>query len=883
MSAVVSEWAHAVRQHARAAHVELPADVIEEIAAHVEDIYLAALQEGETETKARELALSVLRRATLPELQHRRRGAVEPPLTMSAGLWQGTWFDVRYGARMLQRSPIFAVALTGILALSIGTTTATFSVVDAVLLRPLPYPSSHELTVLSRVDRQGRPGHLSSADWLDYATRVRAFAGLAAYANWTHNLSGDGEPLRLRSVITSGSFFAVLATPAAIGRVYSDADDQPGAPSVVVLSDGFWSRRFGRDPSVVGRTLILNSRAAQVVGVMPRAFQYPSDSVDLWMPIGMNAELRADRASEWLQAVARLQPDVSIEAAHAETTALSAALAASYPKTNSDEGAHLVPLLEHVVEDVRPALVIVSGAVIFVFLITCLNAASLLLARASARRDEMAVRLAMGANTWRLLRQVLVESALLTAVATAAGIGVGWVLLQGFVALAAERVPRLADTTLDGGSLAAAAVASGVIVASCGVAIAVALRHRLPGTLARGGVRVSRAPGLRPLLLTTQIALSFVLVTAALLLVASYMRLQQVPAGFDTADVLSVRLTLARQKYPDNAAHVRFADAVVSELSEAPGVSSVGVVNDLPLAGNQMSFAIETEDVAPPSGTPPRVIVRLASPGYFETLRIPLMSGRSLSTDDREGRDPVVVVSRRAAEQFWSGDAVGRRVRIGGLADWRRVIGIVGDIRHGGFQEPEGPVVYIPYAQKPFDFVNWLGILVRGPEIAEALNLVKARIAGVDDTHPVYDVLLLDEYVERAQAPFRVNSWVVGGLAVLSLLLAVSGVFALTAYNAATRRQEYGIRLALGATSGTVLRLVLANAMRYVVAGIIVGAAVAFMAAQALTTLLFEMTPRDPRVFAAVASFLLVAAAAAALPPALRAARLDPATTIRAE
>jgi predicted permease len=737
--------------------------------------------------------------------------------------------------------------------------------------------------LLTRVDREGRPGHLSSADWLDYATRVRAFEGVTAYSNWTHNLSGDGEPLRLRTVITTGNFFSVLGTEAVIGRVYSEVDDRADSPPVVVLSDGFWSRRFGRDRSAIGRILTLNGRAMEVVGVMPRTFDYPAAHVDLWMPIGMSAELKADRASEWLQSVARLRTGVSLDAAQSQAEALSAALATTYAKTNSHERARLAPLLDHVVGDVRPSLLIVSGAVVLVFLITCLNAASLLLARASVRHAEMAVRLAVGANTWRLVRQVLVESAVLTALATAGGLAIGWLLLRGFALLAAERVPRVADATLDGVSLAAAAAASGAIVASCGVAVALALRHQPASTLARGGFRLARRQGLGPLLLTTQIALSFVLVTAALLLAGSYLRLQQVPAGFDTSDVLSLRLTLPRQKYPDNAAHVRFVDAVVRELSSVPGVSSVGIVNDLPLAGNQMSFALVTDTSGLPSAAPPRVTVRLASPGYFATLRIPVVSGRAVTDDDRAERERVVVVNRAAAEQYWSGAAVERRVQIGGAAEWRRVVGVVGDIRHAGFREPEGPVVYIPYAQKPFDFVNWIGILVRAPSISRLTSSVKTRIAALDETQPVYDVMLLDDYVKRAQAPFRLNSWIVGVLAALSLLLAVAGVFALTAYNTAARRQEFGIRLALGATGGAVLRLVLANALRFVIVGIVVGAAAAYVAAEGLTTLLFGMMPHDPRIFAAVGSLLLLAATAAALPAALRAAHLDPATTIRAD
>jgi putative ABC transport system permease protein len=886
MSTGPQDWTSAVRRHAVASGLELAEDVVSELAGHLEDVHLAAVAAGDSEDRAREVALATLQRATMSDLQRRRRAAPARqsrllPRAPGTGVFQGLTFDLRYAARILRQSPVFSAVLIGILALSIGAITAVVSVVDAVLLRPLPYRAPDELVMVTRLDANGRPGHLSSADWLDYATRVSALAGVAVYANWTHNLSGDGEPLRLRSIITSGNFFAVLGAIPAAGRVYSDAEDRPNAAAVVVLSDGFWSRRFGRDPSAVGRTLTLNGRPAEIIGVMAGTFQFPSNDVDLWMPIGMGAELKADRASEWVQAVGRLHGGVSLTAAREETRAVAAALAATYPRTNANESATLTPLLDHVVGRVRPPLLMLAGAVLIVFLVTCLNAAGLLLARASLRQDEMTVRLAIGASTWRLSRQLLVESAVLTTCATIAGVAIGWFVLRAIAALAAARVPRIADATLDDPALLGAAAASTVIVGCCGLSAMLALRGGAAAPL-HHGARLARGQGLRPVLLTAQIALSFMLVAGALLLAGSYLRLQQVPAGLDSDDVTSMRLTLPRQKYPDSAAHVRFVDAVLEQLSEIPTVRSVGVINDLPFAGNQMSFAVAT-DPANEEGTPPRATVRLASPGYFETLRIPVLRGRGIAPDDRDGAERIVVVNRSAAEQYWSGAAVGARVRVGDTREWRHVVGIVEDTRHAGVQQDEGPVIYLPYAQKPFDFVNWIGILVRAPDMTNAAAMAKTRIAAVDDTQPVYDVMLLHDYLARAQAPFRLNAWIVGGLAALSLLLAIAGVFALTAYNVAARRQEFGIRLTLGATSGTVLGLVLAHAFRFVLAGIVIGAVGALGFTTALTAVLFETRPNDPRVLAAVGIILAVAALVAALPPALRAARLDPASTIRAD
>jgi putative ABC transport system permease protein len=871
-------WKAVVHDHARAQSAELPPEVQEELASHLEDAYQHAIRQGATEHAARERALHALAHADLASFRKRRRAIPQRQSRL-----QGVEFDFRYAFRLLYRTPIFSLTVATILAVSIGATCAAFSVIDAVLLRPLPYPDAHQLVLLSRVDKTGKAGSMSSADWRDYSTRAASFTGIAAYSNWTHNLTGDGEPLRLRSVITSGNFFSILGSAPQIGRAFDERDDRPDAPAVVVLSDGFWTRRFGRDANVVGRTLTLNARAATVVGVMPPAFTYPSREVDLWMPIGMSPELQSDRASEWLQAVARLNPRTSLDQARQEAGALAAALASGYPKTNAGEGAALVPLLEHVVGNVRPALLIVTVAVLFVFLVTCLNVANLLLARASTRQIEMAIRMAIGADRWRLTRQVLAETGVLTALAGAAGLALAWALLRGLSLVAANRIPRLEEVAIDWTAVLATTAASALVLACCGVMAMTAFGPGVAEPLTRSDARVVRAMGLRPALLTIQIAVSFVLVTAALLVGASYVQMQRVAAGFSTDDVLSVRLTLARQKYPDGAAHSRFADAVVDALSTAPGVTSAGVVNDLPFAGNQMSFAIAADDLSSASEPPPRATVRFASAGYFSTLKIPIISGRPIARDDGLDRERVAVVNLAAARRYWSGDAIGKRVQIGESKEWRRVVGVVADSRHAGLQRDEGPVVYLPYAQKPFDFVNWMGVLVRGPSAETLVRTVKARLHAIDPLQPAYDVMLLDDYLARERAPYRLNSWIVGSLALLSLVLAIAGVFALTAYDVAARKQEFGIRLALGATGASVLRLVLSHTLKVVLLGATLGAIGAVFAAQGLTAVLYGTTPGDPRVFAAVAVAIVLSAAAAAAGPALRAAHVDPVTTLRAE
>lgn len=871
-------WAAAVRRRADEHGVELPLVVQEELAAHLEDTYLHAIRQGASELAAQDRARAALAAADLTQFTGSRRA---DPRRQSR--FEGIEFDLRYALRLLYRSPLFSISVAAVLAISIGATCAAFSVANAVLLRPLPYADAGRLAALTRVDKNGKAGSMSAADWSDYATRVASFAGVAAHSNWTHNLTGHGEPLRVRSIITTGNFFAVLGATARIGRTFDERDDTADAAPVIVLSNGFWQRSFGGDDGVLGKTVTLNGHAVTIVGVMPPTFAYPSRDVDLWMPIAMSPELRADRASEWLQAIARVRPETSIERAAADANRLAAALAQTYPQTNANESVALVPLLAHVVGNVRPALLIVTGAVLFVFLVTCLNAASLLLARASARQHEMAIRVAMGADRWRLARQTLAESAVLTTIAGLAGLGLSWAIVRVLSTLAANRIPRLDEVSIEWTTAITVTAACALVLASCGLMASAVFTRGTEDPLLRSGARVIPSIGLRPLLVTIQVAASFVLVTAALLLGASYVHMQRVTTGFNTDDVVSLRITLPRQQYADSAAHARFADAVIEALSATPGVTAAGVVNDLPFAGNQMSFAIARDGVAVDSGPPPRATVRFASPGYFTTLQIPVMTGRMLDTTDRGDRERVVVVNESANRQYWNGDAVGRRIRIGDARDWRRIVGVVADSRHAGLQRGEGPVVYAPYAQKPFDFINWVGVLVRAPAAPTVVRAVKARLQQVDPLQPVYDVMLLDDYLARERAPYRFNSWLVGALAALSLVLAIAGVFALVAYDTAARRQEFGIRLALGATAASVLRMILLNTLRLVATGAALGAVGAVFALKSLTTVLYNMTPTDPRVFACVAAGMLLTAIVAAFGPALRAARTDPVSTLRAD
>jgi putative ABC transport system permease protein len=832
--------------------------------------------------------MAMLARGAYHEVAARRRAIaagdsrlIERTAARAGSLWADLGFDLRYAVRGMRRQPAFSLAVVAILAIGIGATTAAYGVIDTVLLRALPYPAPAQLVVLKHVTPKEESRAFAAADWLDYAARHPSALALAAYASWPMNLTGGGDPERLRSVIVSGNFFDVIGMPPALGRVSTPADDTPSAPRVVVLSHGFWRRRFGADASAVGASIVLNGRPATVVGVMPAAFAMPSRDVDVWMPMGLAADVLADRASEWLSVVGRLRPGAGIPRMQADLAATASALAAAFPRTNADERVLVRPLLDDLVGGVRLPLWLGGLAALFVLLAGSANAANLMLARATLRRDEIAIRAALGAEPMRLARQLLVESGMLAGVGGLFGLAVAAIFLRPFVVLADGRVPRIDQLQLNAAALLVALAASILTALAFGGAAAwLLVRGSSAGAARVDQQRVTGRTRLGGFLLAGQVAFATVLMAGALLVVRAYATVIRIDPGFDVADTLTMQLTLPRNRYPDIAAYIRFAERASVELSRLRGVVSVGAVSDLPFVGNALSFPARAEG-APLAGAP-RVTVRLADAGFFRTLRVPLRDGRVFDANDRTSSPAVAILNRSAAEQLAQASPIGTRIQIGAEAP-RTVVGVAGDIRHAGFHELEGPVVYVPLAQSSLAFVNWMGLVVRGPAVAA--SDVKAAIARVDPAQPVTAVQSMQDYVDRETAPFRFSSLIVGSLAGAAYVLAIAGIYGLTSFVVGRRARELGVRLALGASKARIVRLVFMQIAAALAAGTAVGLAGGFAAGGMLKAALAGPAPGNGDPFAVVAGALMVAVTAAfgALAPALRAARLDPSAALRAE
>jgi putative ABC transport system permease protein len=882
----LDRWAALVRSRVEANGQTLSADALDELACYCADLYAEARSDGASEPDAEALVVRALERSSFEDLAGERRARPAMPSrlderTMSRATrwWNDVVFDVRYALRAMRRQVGFTVVVVSILAVGIGATTAAFTVIDNVLLRALPYPQPGALVALKKVTSVGESRAFATADWRDYMTHNASSVALASYASWPMNLTGGGEPLRLRSIIVSGNFFDVIGEQPLLGRVTNVADDTPAAPAVVVLSDAFWTSRFGRSPTVLGTSSLINGRPATIVGVMRRDFALPAADVDLWMPMGLAPEVLADRTSEWVSVIGRVRPGVSIAAAQANLATTAAALAREFPKTNRDERVAVHPLIDTVVGEVRRPLWLGGAAVVFVLLAGCANAANLLLARATVRRDEIALRAALGADAGRLARQLLVESGVMAGTGGILGVAAAWLFLRAFVVLAAGRVPRVESAQLDPAAIAVAVTASLATAILFGGGAAWLLART--ASLRVGAQQPGASPRLGGLLLAGQVAFALMLAASALFVARGYAATSRIDPGFDVSDTMTMQLTMPRLRYPDSAAHTRFVDHVLERVAAVPGVGSTGVVSDLPFVGNQLKFVVRADEAAD-AFRESQVTVRPADPGYFRTLRVPLVAGRPFESTDRAGTQPVAIVNRSAAELLWRGVATGRRLQIADETVRREVVGVVGDIKHAGLHASEGPVVYVPYAQKSFDFLNWIGIVARGPGLSAAS--VKSAIAQVDPNQPVQSVMSMDEYVARERTPYQLGTLVIGSLAGAAFVLAVTGIYGLTAFIVGRRFKELGVRLALGAAPATVVFLVLRQILSMLALGGIAGVFGTLASARVLRAVMpASVAGTDPVVVAAAVTLLGVTAVMAALGPALRAARIDPKVALQAE
>jgi putative ABC transport system permease protein len=804
------------------------------------------------------------------------------------GRLEAVWQDATYGARVLRASPGFALVAVLTLALGIGANTAIFSVAAGVLLRPLPFPDADRLAMIwmdnTRIEL--REDWHSYPNYEDYRDGSRTFADMAVFNRGSWTLTGDGEPERLTGAHGSANLAAVLGVPPALGRWFTPAEEDAGT-RVVVLSHGFWQRRFGGRADVLGRTIELSARSTEIVGVMPEDFHFPSPETQLWVPTNTGPGARTNRDAIWLQVVGRLQPGVTVAQAQADLARVNAGLVERFPDQQG-YGVLVVDLHEQIVGRVRPAILVLLAAVGFVLLIACTNVANLLLARASSRERELALRAAIGAGRGRLVRQLLTESLLLAALGGAAGLVVGWAGLEALVRLAPSDLPRLQAIAIDGRVLAftaGAALLTGVLF---GLAPALSVARVDPGRTLKDGGRGATGPGgaLRRGLVVVEVALAVVLLVGAGLMLRSFVALQQVDLGMRTDRVLTARVALLGERYEPPAPRVEFFREFVERAEALPGVEGAAAIGTVFLSAtpNSANFSIDGR----PDFTPEEQIevpIDSITPNYFEVMDVPLVGGRYFDARDTEASTPVVIVNEAMARRFWSGeDPVGRRIKYGrssSQAPWMTIVGVVADTRRTGYESAVRPETYLPQSQGT-EFAMTLVVRTSG-EPEAALAPLRGVLRDMDPAVALQAPGPLADRVREMTAGRRLNTSLLTAFAAVAALLAGVGIYGVIAHAVERRRRELGVRVALGASASRILGLVLREGLALAAAGLAAGLLAAFALSRFLASLLYEVSATDPATFAAIAGLAVLVACAASLVPAVRALRVDPVTALRAE
>jgi putative ABC transport system permease protein len=799
--------------------------------------------------------------------------------------------DLAYALRRLLRAPAFTLVATATLALGIGANTAIFSVINGVLLQPLPFPEPERLVRVSQVWK-GKPTVMSPQNFLDLQAQSQSFESLSAYDNGGVILTGRGTPARVEGAQVSASFFGLLRVAPRLGRGFLAGENEPARSRVVVLGHELWSERFGADPSIVGQTIHLDRAPFEVVGVAPAGFTYPEGS-QLWTPLEHDETFRTRSRGAWyLTVIGRLREGITVEQASQEAALIAARLAQQYKDVNEGVGGTAGSLHESIVGQTRPALLVLLGAVGFVLLIACVNVANLLLARVAARESELALRSALGASRARLLRQLITESVLLSVIGGAAGVMLASLSLDGLLALQPADMPRADEVRLDRTVLAFAAVLSVATGLLFGAFPALHMARRATAQSLREGARSligGRGGRLRAGLVVGQVALAMVLLAGAGLLIRSFTQLRHVEPGFDPRSALTFRIALPESAYPEETARAAFMAELLTRLETVPGVRQVGAVMGLPMSGTRFSLSFGVDgraELAP--AQQPTMEVRVTTPGYFGTMGIPVKRGRGFLPTDVATSAPVAVITETAAARYFPGqDPLGQRITLG----WRRpddkpkaggvVVGIVGDVREHGLAADYPAEIYVPYAQLP---VTAMDVVLRtSVEPESLLPAVQAAMRGLDPDIPAARPRTLEAIVARSLGEPRFYMTLLGAFAFTALALAALGIFGVMSYVVVQRSREIGIRIALGALPADILRATLREALMLALGGVLVGLFGALLLSRTLDSLLFGLSPHDPSTFAAVAALLTTIAMLASLWPARRASRVDPITALRTE
>jgi putative ABC transport system permease protein len=797
--------------------------------------------------------------------------------------------DIRYALRTLVRSPGFTLTAVAALAIGIGANTAIFTVVNGVLLAPLPYPRSQDLMMVweSKPSRGWSKFAVAPANFLDWRREAKSFDSMVALNRANLIDTGGGEPTaRLGMAVTEG-FFDLIRTQPARGRAFDAPEFKTGSDRVAILSDPLFQTRFGGRPDILDQPLTLNGTPYTVVGVMPPGFRMPSGA-EILIPMAFSAEDANMRGGHYLSVMARLRDAVTAAAADQEMKALARRLENDHQDTNNGWTARVTPLYEQVVGGVRPALLMLTAAVGFVLLIACANVANLLLARAETRRAEIAVRAALGAGQGRLVRQLLTESLVLAVLGGALGLLLAFWGIDLLRALRPDGLPRLEAIRLDSGALlftGAVAVLTGVLFGTLPALLG--SRPRISETLKEGGRALAPSAGrrLRATLVSAQVALSLVLLTGAGLQVRSLMRLLDVDPGFDPAGVVSVKVSLPEEKYPDGPKQVAYFDRAIEAIRALPGVEFAAVTSAVPLSEDQIIFSIEEIDGKPEAapGDHQSAHWYTVSPDYFRAMRLPLKRGRLFSETDREGAPRVALINESFAKRMFPGeDPVGRRLRIGIQGNtWREIVGVVGDVRHDGLDRDATMQMYEPQAQRPWNEMSFVVRTASPP--AGLAPAVREALRGVDRDQPVSSAVTVDEIVARSTAQRRFSLLLLTMFASIALVLTAIGLYGVVSYFVSLRTREIGVRLALGATRREILGLVLRQGMTLTALGVGAGLLGALAMTRLLTGLLFGISATDPLTFAATAAMVVAVTLCATAFPAWRAARVNPGLALRCE
>ncbi|HKE60605.1 MAG TPA: ABC transporter permease [Pyrinomonadaceae bacterium] len=868
------------------------AEIVEELAQHVEDRYQELLAQGVAEAEAARVVFAELIDNDRFTRELRR---VEPPVAQEPkSLFLHSLIqDIRYGIRTLKKQPAFTCVVVLTLALGIGVNTAIFSVVNAVLLRPLPFPHSDQLVTVTMANPRlgGDNLPLSVADFLDWRAQNQAFQDLAAYTDNWFSLTGSGEPQRLKGVWVTAGFFSTLGATPLFGRTFSAGEDAANGEPLVILSQRTWQQSFASDPQIVGKAITLNGHSRMVVGVMPHSFNFPAvdehslpGDVDLWILHTLIPTTR--RGPYYLRGIARLKPDTSLQQAQSELNNIGLRIRQDNPLTNAETTFVSRSLKAAIIGDVGRMLFVLFGGVAFVLLIASLNVANLSLSRAASRSSEIAIRTALGAGRRRIMRQLLTESLLLASVGAAGGVLLAWWGLHLLRTIGSNPLPRLQEVSIDARVLAFTAflsLLSGLLFGFVPAwqASRTGLSQYLRNTQAATGSPAWRRT--RKLLVVAEVALSIVLLAGAGLMLNSFLRLKRVSPGFAPERILTTEISLPLARYKEPAQLNTFYEQLMAQVRNLPGVEAAGIGMSLPpnLLSISDTFTIEG---APPGKSDPSSPDVIVSSGYFEALGIPLLAGRNFTEMDRADKPRVVIINQTFAHRYFPHESpIGKRMKTGGSErpnnPWMEIVGVVSDVKYEGLDVAPEPTYYEHYQQASWSETY---LVVRSSSEPRALaSGVRQAVWSLDKDLPVANVQTMEELLSESVARPRFRTFVFLVLGTLAIVLAVTGIYGVISYFVSQRTREIGIRVALGAQRRTVLHLVIRQGMTLALVGALLGLIAAFVLTRLLTGLLYEVEATDPLTFVSITILLLLVSLAACWIPARRAAKVDPLVALR--